>query len=277
MPVVILCGGLGTRLREETEYRPKPLVPIGTHPILWHIMKTYACFGFTDFILALGYKGEMIKDFFLNYEALVSDFTLELGSQSITPLNGSHAEADWRITFIDTGDATQTGGRLKRLEPFLRDTPRFLLTYGDGVTDLDLAALIRFHQKTGCAAALTGVRPLARFGELMVEGDRVVQFIEKPAAEAGWVNGGYFVMTPKIFRYLDGDATILERGPLERMAADGELAVYKHEGFWQCMDTYRDMVLLNERCACGQAPWKRWGERRTKRSSQAEFRLKLVS
>ena len=277
MPVVILCGGLGTRLREETEYRPKPLVPIGTHPILWHIMKTYACFGFTDFILALGYKGEMIKDFFLNYEALVSDFTLELGSQSITPLNGSHAEADWRITFIDTGDATQTGGRLKRLEPFLRDTPRFLLTYGDGVTDVDLAALIRFHQKTGCAAALTGVRPLARFGELMVEGDRVVQFIEKPAAEAGWVNGGYFVMTPKIFRYLDGDATILERGPLERMAADGELAVYKHEGFWQCMDNYRDMVLLNEQWASGQAPWKRWGERRTKRSSQAEFRPKLVS
>jgi glucose-1-phosphate cytidylyltransferase len=277
MPVVILCGGLGTRLREETEYRPKPLVPIGSHPILWHIMKTYACFGFTDFILALGYKGEMIKDFFLNYEALVSDFTLELGSQSITPLNGSHAEADWRITFVDTGDGTQTGGRLKRLEPFLRDTPRFLLTYGDGVTDLDLAALIRFHQKTRCAAALTGVRPLARFGELMVDGDRVVRFVEKPATEAGWVNGGYFVMTPKIFRYIDGDATILEREPLERMAADGELAVFKHEGYWQCMDTYRDMVLLNEQWASGRAPWKRWSDRQTRRSSQAEFRPKLAS
>src|SRR6202022_121754 len=152
MPVVILCGGLGTRLREETEYRPKPLVPIGQHPILWHIMKTYACFGFTDFILALGYRGEMIKDFFLNYEALVSDFTLELGSQSITPLNGSHAEADWRITFVDTGQSTQTGGRLKRLRPMLRAPPRFLLTYGDGVSDVDLGALIRFQLESGCAA-----------------------------------------------------------------------------------------------------------------------------
>jgi len=277
MPVVILCGGLGTRLREETEYRPKPLVPIGQHPILWHIMKTYARFGFTDFILALGYRGDMIKDFFLNYEALVSDFTLELGSQSITPLNGSHAEADWRITFVDTGQSTQTGGRLKRLEPMLRDTPRFLLTYGDGVSDVDLAALIRFHQKSGCAATLTGVRPVARFGELLVNGDRVTQFTEKPAAEAGWVNGGYFVMTPKVFGYIDGDASILEREPMERMAADGELAVYRHEGFWQCMDTYRDMVLLNEQWSAGKAPWKRWQDRRSRRAMDKEFRPKLAS
>jgi glucose-1-phosphate cytidylyltransferase len=277
MPVVILCGGLGTRLREETEYRPKPLVPIGQHPILWHIMKTYACFGFTDFILALGYRGDMIKDFFLNYEALMSDFTLELGSQSITPLNGSHAEAEWRITFVDTGQSTQTGGRLKRLEPMLRDTPKFLLTYGDGVSDVDLGALIRFQQKSGCAAALTGVRPVARFGELMVNGERVVKFVEKPAMEAGWVNGGYFVMTPKVFGYIDGDATILEREPLERMAADGELAVYKHDGYWQCMDTYRDMVLLNEQWAAGKAPWKRWPDRHTRRATDKEFRPKLAS
>jgi glucose-1-phosphate cytidylyltransferase len=178
---------------------------------------------------------------------------------------------------VDTGQSTQTGGRLKRLEPYLRDASRFLLTYGDGVSDVDLRSLIRFHEKTGCAATLTGVRPVARFGELMVNGERVVQFVEKPAAEARWVNGGYFVMTPKIFRYVDGDATILEREPLEEMAADGELAVYKHEGYWQCMDTYRDMVLLNEQWAAGRAPWKRWADPRTGRSSKAEFRPELAS
>ena len=257
---VILCGGLGTRLREETEYRPKPLVPIGNRPILWHIMKTYAAFGVTDFILALGYKGDMIKDFFLNYEAMVSDFTLHLGSKSITRLNGSPAEADWRITFIDTGDGTQTGGRLKRLQPLLQQEQTFLLTYGDGVSDVDLGNLVQFHRHSGCAVTLTGVRPVARFGELTLEGDRVAHFVEKPAGGEGWINGGYFAMTPRVFDYLESDQTVLERTPLERLAADSQLGVFKHEGYWQCMDTYRDMLLLNERWAAGQAPWKRWND-----------------
>ncbi|MDQ6884304.1 MAG: glucose-1-phosphate cytidylyltransferase [Candidatus Dormibacteraeota bacterium] len=260
MKVVILCGGLGTRLREETEYRPKPLVPIGNRPILWHIMKTYAAFGATDFILALGYKGDMIKDFFLNYEALVSDFTLELGTKAITRLNGSPAEADWRISFVDTGDSTQTGGRLRRLQRYLRHESRFLLTYGDGVSDVDLSALLRFQERSSCAVVLTGVRPVARFGEVTVDGDRVAHFVEKPASNDGWVNGGYFVMTPRVFDYLESDQTMLEREPLERLAADGQLGIYKHEGYWQCMDTYRDMVLLNEQWASGQAPWKRWDD-----------------
>jgi glucose-1-phosphate cytidylyltransferase len=277
MPVVVLCGGLGTRLREETEYRPKPLVPVGQRPILWHIMKTYASFGFTDFILALGYKGEMIKDFFLNYEALVSDFTLDLGTSAIAPLGGSHGEADWRITFVDTGEATQTGGRLKRLEPLLSSVPRFLLTYGDGVTDADLDAVIRFHESSKCTVTLTGVRPVARFGELLVQGDRVTRFIEKPSAAEGWINGGYFVMTPAVFQYIEGDATILEREPLERLAADGQLGVFKHEGYWQCMDTYRDMVLLNEEWASGRAPWKRWADGEGPTSARPAFRPKLAS
>lgn len=276
MKVVVLCGGLGTRLREETEYRPKALVPIGDRPILWHIMKTYAAFGVTDFILALGYKGEMIKDFFLNYEALVSDFTVELGSRSITPLNGAHDEADWRVTLVDTGQATQTGGRLKRLQSYLADEPRFLLTYGDGVTDVDLGALTSFQEQSGCAVALTGVRPLSRFGELMVSGDRVVRFAEKPAAGDAWINGGYFVMTPRVFSYLDGDQTILERQPLERLAKDGQLAVFKHEGYWQCMDTYRDVVLLNEEWASGRAPWKRWDDHQGA-ARAAKFRPRLAS
>jgi glucose-1-phosphate cytidylyltransferase len=258
--VVILCGGLGTRLREETEYRPKPLVPIGNRPILWHIMKSYAAYGATEFILALGYKGEMIKDFFLKYETLVSDFTLHLGSKTVTRLNGSPAEADWRISCVDTGDLTQTGGRLKRLQPYLQNEATFLLTYGDGVSDVDLGQLVRFHQRSSCAVVLTGVRPVARFGELTVDGDRVAQFFEKPATGEGWINGGYFAMTPRIFDYLDSDQTVLEREPLERLAADRQLGVFKHEGYWQCMDTYRDMVLLNDQWAAGRAPWKRWDD-----------------
>jgi glucose-1-phosphate cytidylyltransferase len=277
MKVVILCGGLGTRLREETEYRPKPLVPIGERPILWHIMKTYAAFGATDFILALGYKGEMIKDFFLNYDALVSDFTLELGSKAMRPLNGSHAEADWRITFVDTGQTTNTGGRLKRLQPLLSGDERFLVTYGDGVTDVDLEAVVRFHQTAGRAVVLTGVRPTARFGELVVSGDRVEQFIEKPVAGQGWINGGYFVMSPRVFDYIEGDQTVLERQPLERLAADGQLAVFKHPGYWQCMDTYRDMILLNDQWSAGHAPWKRWTEPGEGSSPAVKFRPRLAS
>lgn len=258
MKVVILCGGLGTRLREETEYRPKPLVPIGDRPIVWHIMKSYATFGFTEFILALGYKGEMIKDFFLNYDILYSDFTLELGSKRITPLRQSSDEADWRISFVDTGQQTMTGGRLKRLEPSLRNDPTFMLTYGDGVTDLDLHQLTAFHRLGGRAVTVTGVRPLTRFGELQVDGDAVLRFAEKPATHDAWINGGYFVMSPKVFDYLDDDLTVLEREPLERLAVDGQLGVFKHDGYWGCMDTYRDMQTLNDQWALGRAPWARW-------------------
>jgi glucose-1-phosphate cytidylyltransferase len=276
LKAVILCGGLGTRLREETEYRPKPLVPIGDRPILWHIMKTYAAFGVNEFILALGYKGEMIKDFFLNYDALVSDFTIDLQSKSITPLNGAHDEANWRVTLVDTGQATQTGGRIKRLQDLLGDEERFLLTYGDGVSDVDLEALVLFHQRSGCAVTLTGVRPLARFGELMTSGDHVVRFAEKPATGDAWINGGYFVMTPRVFDYLEGDETILERQPLERLADQRQLAVFKHDGYWQCMDTYRDVVLLNEEWASGHAPWKRWQDRQPA-ARVAKYRPKLAS
>lgn len=259
LKVVILCGGLGTRLREETEYRPKPLLPIGNRPILWHIMQTYAAFGITDFILALGYKGEMIKDYFVNYDVVTRDFTLDLGSKRITPMSGAQAEADWRITFIDTGQETMTGGRLKRLQPLLRDESRFLLTYGDGVGDIDIAATLAFHARSGCAAVVTGVRPQARFGELVVEGERVTRFAEKPPSADGWINGGYFVMTPKIFEYLKSDVTVLEREPLEQLATGGELGVYKHHGYWQPMDTFRDMQVLNEQWNSGMAPWmRRW-------------------
>ncbi|TME47406.1 MAG: glucose-1-phosphate cytidylyltransferase [Chloroflexi bacterium] len=243
LKVVILCGGLGTRLREETEHRPKPLVPIGNRPILWHIMRSYASFGFTDFILALGYKGEMIKDYFLNYDVLTSDFSLDLGSKSVRRLSPEGGEAGWRITFVDTGDETMTGGRLRRLRQVLSGESRFLLTYGDGVTDVDLGAVADFHCRSGCIAVVTGVRPQTRFGELTVKGDRT------------WINGGYFVMTPQVFDYIESDGTILEREPLERLAAEGQLGVYKHDGYWQPMDTYRDMQLLNEQWKSGRAPW----------------------
>jgi glucose-1-phosphate cytidylyltransferase len=254
MKVVILCGGKGTRLREETEYRPKPLVPIGNRPILWHIMSHYAAFGFTDFVLALGYKGEMIKDYFVNYDLLNNDFTLDMTTKVITPLR-RESDENWRITFVDTGQETMTGGRLRRLAPLLRDEERFLFTYGDGVTDLDIQATVDFQQRSGCAAVVTGVRPLTRFGELGVSGDHVINFVEKPVSASSWINGGYFVMTPRIFDYIAGDTTSLELAPMERLAAEGQLAVYKHEGFWACMDTPRDMQWLNEQWETGQAPW----------------------
>lgn len=260
--VAILCGGLGTRLREETEYRPKPMVPVGDRPILWHVMKGYAAYGFNDFVLALGYKGEQIKDYFLNYDLLNSDFTLELGSKAVERLQVGYDEQDWRVTFVDTGLNTMTGGRLKRLQPQLGGEQRFMLTYGDGVADIELDALLAFHRQSGCAVAVTGVRPPARFGELIVRGDRVVRFAEKPQAGEAWINGGFFVMTPRVFDYIEGDETLLEREPLERLAQDGQLAVFKHSGYWQCMDTLRDVQSLNAEWASGQAPWMRATQRR---------------
>ena len=261
MKVAILCGGQGTRLREETEYRPKPLLPIGTRPILWHIMKTYSTFGHKDFVLALGYKGEMIKNYYLNYEVLNSDFTLELGAKRITTDANTLDEGDWRITFVDSGQDTQTGGRIKRLQAHLNHEEAFFATYGDGVADLDLDALMSFHKKSGCAVTVTGVRPLSRFGELTVgRGGKVTAFEEKPRVtlDETWINGGYFVMTPKVFDYIDGDDTIFEREPMERLVEDGQLAVFKHGGYWQCMDTRRDMEALESLWMSGSPPWRRW-------------------
>lgn len=253
-PVVILCGGQGTRLREETEFRPKPLVPIGGRPILWHIMRRYAMFGYGDFLLALGYKGEMIKDYFVNYDLRNHDICVDLGTRSVSFLEAHHDDP-WRVTMVDTGDYSMTGGRLKRLQRHLEGNDEFFMTYGDGVADVDLDALLAFHRASGCAVTVTGVRPIARFGELHIDGERVVRFAEKPQTDDDLINGGFFVMTPAIFDYIDDDAAILEKSPLERLAVEGRLAVYRHDGFWRCMDTVRDMEALNEECSSGPPRW----------------------
>jgi glucose-1-phosphate cytidylyltransferase len=260
MKVVILCGGKGTRLREETEYRPKPLVNIGGKPILWHIMKLYSHHGFHDFVLCLGYKGEMIKDYFINYDLLNSDFTIQLGTKQIVRDNVAHDEANWRVSLVDTGLETMTGGRVARIRKYIGNDENFLLTYGDGVCDVNVPELIRFHQQSGRTATLTGVHPVGRFGELAIDGDTVRQFAEKPASSDTWINGGFFVMNRAIFNYLDGDDCVLERTPLERLSAGDQLGVYRHPGYWQCMDTLRDMEQLNHEWASGRAPWKVWRE-----------------
>ena len=257
MQVVILCGGLGTRLSEETTVRPKPMVDIGGYPILWHIMKIYSAYGYDNFMLALGYKGEVIKDYFLNYHPRNTDMTLRV-STGVAEYADSDSE-DWSVRMIDTGLSTMTGGRLHRLEPYLRDVGSFMLTYGDGVGSVDLRALMDFHRAHGKLATVTAVRPPARFGEIVFEGDRVIEFREKPQAGGGWINGGFFVFESGVFDYLEGDETILERDPLERLAADGQLMAYRHEGYWQCMDTLRDKNQLEEAWDSGSAPWKVWG------------------
>ena len=258
MKVVILCGGKGTRLREETEYRPKPLASIGGKPILWHIMKTYSAYGFNEFVLCLGYKGEMIKDYFMNYDLLKSDFTIELGSKHIVRDNVAHDEANWRVSLVDTGLETMTGGRLARIRDYVGADEEFMLTYGDGVADVNVAELVQFHRDSGRTATLTGVHPVGRFGELSVDGGKVRHFAEKPASSETWVNGGFLVLNRAIFKYLDGDECILERAPLERLSAEDQLGVYRHPGYWQCMDTLRDLELLNQEWASGRAPWKVW-------------------
>jgi glucose-1-phosphate cytidylyltransferase len=258
MKVVILCGGQGTRLREETEYRPKPMVAIGGKPILWHIMKTYSAYGFHDFILCLGYKGEMIKDYFINYDLLNSDFTIQLGSKQIVKDHVSHDEARWRVSLVDTGLETMTGGRLARVRNYVEDDGEFMVTYGDGVADVNLDALLQFHRLSGRTVTLTGVHPVGRFGELAVDGDAVRNFAEKPSSSATWINGGFFVMSTRIFDYLDGDACVLEREALEGLSLANQLGVYRHPGYWQCMDTLRDMELLNKQWASGTAAWKVW-------------------
>lgn len=257
MKVVILCGGLGTRLREETEYRPKPMVPIGGRPILWHIMKYYAHFGHKEFILCLGYKGEVIKDYFRNYHWNTSDVTLRLGRSPKIVYHTQHDEEDWTVTLVDTGQETQTGGRLRRALPFI-DADTFLLTYGDGLTNSNLQQSIEFHKAHGAIASVTAVKPTGRFGELAIDGQTIVAFREKPDQERAFVSGGYFVLNKGIGGYLDSDACVLERGPMEKLAREGQLKAYCHLGFWQCMDTYREQELLNKLWQTGQAPWKVW-------------------
>jgi glucose-1-phosphate cytidylyltransferase len=262
MKVVILCGGKGTRLHEETDYRPKPLVAIGGKPILWHIMKLYSAHGFHEFVLCLGYKGEMIKDYFLNYDLYNSDFTVELGNKRIVKNNNAaQDEANWKVSLVNTGLETMTGGRLARIRAYIGADEDFLVTYGDGVSDLNVPELVRFHREGGRTVTLTGVHPVGRFGELGIEGDAVRNFVEKPASSESWINGGFFVMNRKVFDYLDGDDCVLERNPLAQLAAEDELGVYRHPGYWRCMDTLRDMDALNHEWETNNAPWKIWSDR----------------
>lgn len=257
MKVVVLCGGLGTRLREETEYRPKPMVEIGGHPILWHIMKLYAYRGFTDFVLCLGYRGNMIKEYFLNYEAMNNDFTICLGQKSEIQYNALHQEQGFRVTLADTGLATMTGGRLQRIEKYI-DSDIFMLTYGDGLADLDLRKLLDFHYHHGKLATVTAVLPPSRYGVLQINNSgQVDKFLEKPRTES-FASAGFFVFSRGIFDYLGGDDCVLENEPLERLAADGQLMAYQHEGFFYAMDTYREYQLLNELWANNRAPWRVW-------------------
>lgn len=257
MKVVILCGGLGTRLREETEYRPKPMVPVGGRPILWHIMKLYAHHGHKDFVLCLGYKGEVIKDYFRNYHWNTSDVTLKLGRNPQIRYHNTHDEEDWTVTLLDTGAETQTGGRLRRALAHVSDDT-FLFTYGDGLTDSDISASIRFHQQHGKLATVTAVKPSGRFGELAMDGHTITGFNEKPEQESTFVNGGFFVLNRRVAEYLDNDACVFERAPLERLARAGNLQAYQHHGFWQCMDTYREQQMLEKLYLSGLAPWKVW-------------------
>ena len=257
MKVVILCGGFGTRLKEETEFKPKPMVKIGSMPILWHIMKTYAHYGFTEFILCLGNKGEVIKEYFYNYEALSNDFTIELGSKNIQ-VHSNHSEAGWKITLVNTGFNAMTGARVKRIAKFINDDS-FMLTYGDGVTDLNIKELLSFHRKHGKIGTVTGVHPPSRYGEILISDDQVLSFSEKQERQNNSVNGGYFVFNKKFFDYLkDDDCNILEREPLEKLAFDGQLKVFNHKGFWQCMDTNRDYKYLNDMWINTKASWKVW-------------------
>jgi len=252
MKVILLAGGFGTRLSEYTESIPKPMVSVGGKPILWHIMNTFAKFNHKNFYVALGYRAEVIKEYFLHYSLLNSDFTVDLSNGKVTPYQTE--DKDWKITLINTGLESMTGGRVKRLQKFIGNET-FLLTYGDGVANVDIDALLKFHKSHGKMVTVTAVHPVARFGELQIENHNVSSFQEKPQMIQGWINGGFFVIEPRFFDFIDGDKTILEREPLEKIAAMGELMAYKHEGFWQCMDTKRDRDLLEELWNTGNAPW----------------------
>ena len=260
MKVVILCGGKGTRLREETEFRPKPMLPIGERPILWHIMKTYAHFGFKEFVLCLGYKGEMIKEYFRNYLWNTCDTTLFLGQEPQAQFHTRHTEEDWQVTLADTGADAMTGARVRCIRKYLGDDDTFLLTYGDGVGNIDIGASIDFHRASKNVCTLTAVHPPGRFGELsMGEGSAVLGFNEKPQTESGYINGGYMVCDRRLFDYIEHTPeAMLEQEPLRTVATEGKMGAYKHEGFWQPMDTFQEFTLLNSLWDEGRAPWKVW-------------------
>lgn len=254
--VVLLAGGLGSRLSEETLLRPKPLVEIGHRPILWHIMKIFSAHGFNDFIICAGYKGHMIKEYFLGYSMLNSNVTIDLKTGKTT-LESSVTEP-WTVTIVDTGDTTMTGGRLKRIKRYLGDDEEFLMTYGDGVADVDVPAIVALHRAEKRLATVTGVQPPGRFGQLGVKGNAVMDFMEKPDGEGGWINGGFFVLSRRVLDYIDGDNMPFEREPLERLSKEGQLSIYRHKGFWQPMDTLRDKTLLEGLWQSGSPPWKIW-------------------
>jgi glucose-1-phosphate cytidylyltransferase len=255
--VVILCGGLGTRLREETEFRPKPMVEVGGRPILWHIMKTYAHYGFREFVLCLGYRGNSIKEYFLNYEAMNNDFSICLGEKSQIQYHGTHGEQEFSVTLADTGIDCMTGGRIRKIRRYI-DGDTFLMTYGDGLSDVNIADVVKFHQKHGRAATVTTVAPISRFGIIeLAESDRVASFNEKPKTD-GWMNAGFFVLNARVLDYLGGDECIFEREPLERLARDGQLMAYRHDGFFYAMDTFREYQHLNDLWQKGAAPWRTW-------------------
>lgn len=256
MKVVLLAGGFGTRISEESQFKPKPMIEIGGMPILWHIMKWYSHFGYKEFIICAGYKQQVIKDFFANYYLYNSDVTFDFSNNGSICVHSDHTE-DWKVTVVDTGLTTMTGGRIKRIQKFIGDEP-FLLTYGDGVSDVNIKMLTDFHRKSGTKATLTGVLPEGRFGVMDIKEDKIVSFREKSKNDMGWINGGFMVLEPSIFNYIEGDHTTFEKEPLEKLSKEGQLTVYKHYGFWQCMDTMRDKEKLEKLWAEDKAPWKVW-------------------
>ena len=255
MKAVILAGGLGTRISEETHLKPKPMIEIGNRPILWHVMKIYSAHGINDFVICAGYKGYLIKEYFANYFLHMSDVTFDI-AQNRMEVHHRHAEP-WRVTVVDTGESTMTGGRIRRIREYIEDST-FCLTYGDGVGNVDIAKAIAWHRQQGLAATITGVQPPGRFGVLDIDGSRVMRFQEKPEGDGSWINGGFFVLEPRVVDLIGNDMVTWERQPLQELARTGQLAIYKHEGFWQPMDTIRDRTLLEELWASGKAPWKVW-------------------
>ena len=261
MKVVILCGGKGTRIRGVDDSLPKPMIPVGSYPIVWHIMRYYAHYGFNEFVLCLGYKGDTIKDFFLNYQARISDITIDFSHDRAISVDKTHENIDWKVTLAETGEEALTGSRVKKIEHYIGDDEQFMLTYGDGVCDINIPALIDFHNQNGKLMTVSGVRPPSRFGELDHQDDgQIKEFNEKPQATGGRISGGYFVCQRGVFDYLEPDRNdlTLEAAPMRQIASDGQMMMYSHDGFWQCMDTYRDFSLLQELVADGSAPWIKW-------------------
>ncbi|HMK54101.1 MAG TPA: glucose-1-phosphate cytidylyltransferase [Methanobacteriaceae archaeon] len=258
MKAVILCGGKGTRLKEETEYRPKPMVQIGNRPVLWHIMKIYAHYGFKDFVICLGYKGNMIKEYFLNYEMMNNDFTINLGKRENIQVHSDHEEHDWQVTLAETGEDSQTGARVKKIEKYIGEDGTFMLTYGDGVSHINIDELVEFHKSHGKIGTMTGVHPPSRFGEFNTKNNQITKFYEKPQAKEGMINGGFFVFNREFFDYLsDREDCILEQDPMTNLAKDGELMLFRNNSFWQCVDTYRELEILNALWK-ENPPWKVW-------------------